>query len=502
MTQIKKISGNIVDVLNSSIYPGTLEICNSRIINITKDNKRYTTFIIPGLIDSHIHIESSMLIPSEFARLAVVHGTLATVSDPHEIGNVLGIKGVNYMIENGKLVPFKFYFGAPSCVPATNFETSGAEIKVEQIEELFKNNEIKFLSEMMNFIGVINDEPEVMAKIKLAKKYGKLIDGHAPKLRGKGLEKYIKSGISTDHETYEKEDAIEKIRLGMKILIREGSAAQNFDGLSSLIEDYPGQCMFSSDDKRPDSLIKGHINELVKKALNLGYHEINVLRCASVNPVQHYGLEVGLLQKGDYADFVVIDNFKNFNILKTYINGEVVSENGKSFITRVQARIDNNFNTKDKNVSDFAVKKAGKKINIIEAIDGELITNRIQELPKVLDEYVISDIERDILKITVVNRYKDASPAVAFVKNFGLKKGAIASSVAHDSHNIVAVGVSDKDIMNAVNLVIQHKGGLAVVYDNVREILPLPIAGIMTNEDGFKVAERYSEIDKRAKGLG
>lgn len=502
MAQVKKVTGNIVDVLNSTIYPGTLEISGGRIANIMKDNKTYDTFIVPGFIDSHVHIESSMLIPSEFARLAVIHGTVAIVSDPHEIANVLGIEGVNYMIENGKTVPFKFYFGAPSCVPATTFETSGAQLGVKEVEELLKRREIKYLSEMMNFPGVIFDDPSVMTKIQLAKKYGKKIDGHAPGLRGKELEKYVQSGISTDHETFEKEEAIEKIKLGMKILIREGSAAKDFDALSSLIEEYPDYCMFCSDDKHPDDLIKGHINEIVKKAIGLGSDRMKVLQCASVNPVQHYGLEVGLLRKGDHADFVVIDNFNDFTILRTIINGEVVAESGESFIPKVKAKINNNFKAQKKKVSDFAVKRRGDKIIIIEAIDGQLVTNRSKEVPKVSNGYVVSDTDRDILKLTVVNRYEDVPPAKAFIKNFGLKKGAIASSVSHDSHNIVAVGVSDEDITKAVNLVIKNKGGIAVVYDNVREILPLPIAGIITTEDGFKVAEKYLKIDKLAKELG
>lgn len=497
-----KISGNIVDVLNSRIYPGTLVISDGRIVNILKKEKSYNTFIIPGLIDSHVHIESSMLIPSEFARLAVRHGTVATVSDPHEIANVLGIAGVDYIIENGKTVLFKFYFGAPSCVPATHFETSGAGINAEQIEELLKNKEIKFLSEVMNFPWVIFDDPVVMTKIQLAKKYGKKIDGHAPGIRGRDLQKYIGAGVTTDHETFEKEEALEKLRSGMKILIREGSAARNFDTLIDLINDYPDDCMFCSDDKHPDDLVNGHINELVKRALNMGFDKIKVLRCACVNPVKHYGLEVGLLQKGDYADFVVIDNLENFNILQTYINGILVAENGGTFIPKVLAGTINNFRLHTKNMSEFSVEKGGERINVIGAIDGQLITNRICAIPKVFNNNVISDTENDLLKISVVNRYEDVPPAVAFVKNFGLKKGAIASSIAHDSHNIVAVGVTDEDICEAVNLIIENKGGLSIVYDNTQEVLPLPIAGIMTNEDGFKVAKRYFLLDKLAKEIG
>ena len=496
------ISGNIVDVLNATIYPGTLEICAGKITRIARDQKEYETFVLPGLIDAHIHIESSMLVPSEFARLAVVHGTVATVSDPHEIGNVLGIDGVNYMIENGKTVLFKFYFGAPSCVPATPFETSGADIGVEQIEELLKSDDIKYLSEVMNFPGVLFDDPVVMAKIGLAKKYSKPIDGHAPGLRGKDLEKYVAVGISTDHETLEKEEALEKLRLGMNILIREGSAAKDFDTFSGLIEEYADQCMFCSDDKHPDDLALGHINDLVKRALKLGIDKMKVLRCACVNPVRHYGLGVGLLQAGESADFIEVDGFESFNVIRTYINGELVAEKGKSLLPSVMANTVNNFRAQKKQVSDFSVAKEGERIRIIEALDGLLITNRLSEIPKISDGNVVADPDRDILKITVVNRYQDAPPAIGFVKNFGLRKGAIASSVAHDSHNVIAVGVTDEAICRAVNLIIEHQGGMAVACDDVEKILPLPVGGIMSNEDGFEVARQYSELDRLAKELG
>jgi adenine deaminase len=443
-----------------------------------------------------------MLVPSEFARLAVIHGTVATVSDPHEIGNVLGIDGVNYMIDNGNTVPFKFYFGVPSCVPATPFETSGAYIGVQQIDDLLKNSEIKYLGEMMNFPGVLNDDPDVMAKIGLAKQYGKPIDGHAPSLRDKDLEKYIAAGISTDHECMEKEEALEKLKLGMKIIIREGSAAKNFDALIDVVENHYDQCMFCSDDKHPDDLVLGHINELVKRALKLGINKMKVLKCACVNPALHFGLEVGLLQKGDSADFIEIDSFEHFNILRTYVNGELVAENGKTLLPKSKANIINYFKAKEIQASDFSIKKAGERIEVIEAIDGQLITNRLHVVPKVSNGRVISDRERDILKIVVLNRYQDSPPAIGFVKNFGLQKGALASSVAHDSHNVIAVGVTDDAICQAVNLIVEHHGGMAVVYDDVKNILPLPVAGIMTNHDGFKVARLYSDLDNSVKKLG
>jgi adenine deaminase len=497
-----KISANIVDILNSTIYPGTISIQNGTIAAISRDNESYDTFILPGFIDAHVHIESSMLAPSEFSRLAAIHGTVATVSDPHEIANVLGINGVRFMIENGNSVPFKFYFGAPSCVPATVFETSGASIGRYEIETLLKSNEIKYLSEMMNFPGVIGGDPDVMAKIKIAKEYGKPIDGHAPGLRGETLKRYIDAGISTDHETFQYDEGEEKLSLGMKLLIREGSAAKNFDTLSHLITKYPEQCMLCSDDKHPDDLVDGHINSLVKRAIIMGIDKMIILKCACVNPALHYGLDVGLLRVGDDADFIEIDDLSSFNILKTYIKGRVVAENGKPLLPYIAVNSINNFKTAMHNAGEFAIKAGGSKAHIIEAINHQVITGSVQAMLKKENGYIIPDIERDILKLTVVNRYGNSLPAIGFVKNFGLVKGAIASSVSHDSHNIVAVGVTDEDICNAVNLVIEHKGGLAVSYDNAREILPLPIAGLMSDGDGFSVARSYSRIDRLAKQLG
>lgn len=496
------ISGNIVDVVNNEIYAGTIEIQKGKIVNIERSNEKFDNYILPGFIDSHIHVESSMLIPSEFARTAVKNGMVAVVSDPHEIANVVGLDGVNFMIRNGKQVPFKFYFGAPSCVPATTFETSGAYIGPLEIKKLMKRDEIKYLGEMMDFPGVISRDKHVIAKINIAKHYKKPIDGHVPGLVGEDLKKYINTGISTDHEAYTKEEAIEKIKLGMKILIREGSAAKDFDALSSLIEEYPDFCMFSSDDRHPNTLAEGHINLLVKRALALGYDKMKILKCACTNPVMHYNLDVGLLQVGDNADFIEIDNFENLNIKKTVINGLIVCTDGWSWVPKVKTKPINNFNTKIKKVEDFNVEYTGKKINIIEAINDQLITKKLIAEPKVENNKIISDIDRDILKITVINRYYNEKPSVAFIKGFGFNNGAIASSVAHDSHNIIAVGVSDEHIAKAVNMVIKNKGGLCVVHHNTEAILPLPVAGLMTNRGAFSVAEEYNKIERAAKSLG
>jgi adenine deaminase len=443
-----------------------------------------------------------MLIPSEFARLAVVHGTVATVSDPHEIANVLGIPGIMFMIKNGKKTDFKFNFGASSCVPATGFETAGANLGSKDMESLLKMKEIRFMSEMMNYPGVLFKDPEVMAKIAVAKKLGKPIDGHAPGLMGKDLETYVGAGISTDHETYMLDEGEQKIKLGMKVIIREGSAAKNFDTLHTLIGKYPDKIMFCSDDKHPDDLVKGHINEIVKRAIKLGYNKMDVIRCATLNPVRHYNLDAGLLQKGDPADMIVIDNPENFKVLKTIINGKVVAENGKSLLPHIVEKPINNFSAKPKTAGDFVVLKKGETINIIEALEGQLITKCVKDQVKAEGEYAVADTGRDILKLTVVNRYKEAAPAVAFIKNFGLKSGAIASSVAHDSHNILSVGTNDGDITKAVNAVIKCKGGLAIVDGEKIQVIELPVAGLMTCEDGYKVVRKYSDMTKTAKAMG
>ena len=496
------ISGNIVDPIHREIYPGKIIISNGKISEIQRDDNIYSNFIIPGFVDSHIHIESSMLIPYEFSRIAVIHGTVATVSDPHEIANVLGIKGIEYMIENSKLSPLKFYFGASSCVPATSFETSGACLGVKEVEEIFRNDNVKFLGEVMNTFGVINNDSELIEKINVAKKYSKKIDGHAPGLSGEALQKYISKGITTDHECVRRAEGLEKIEKGMKIQIREGSAAENFEALIPLVDTHYESCMFCSDDKHPDDLIKGHIDQMVRRSINYGIDVFKILNVSSVNPVMHYGLDVGLLQEGDPADFLIVDNLKELNILTTYINGNVVSHKGKTNIEHRSFETINNFNVEKKKISDFSLSNKRGAINVIEAIDGQLITNDIIIEPKIVNGNLVSDVERDILKIAVVNRYTDSEVPIGFIRNFGLKKGAIASSIAHDSHNIVVVGVSDEDICNAVNMIIENKGGIGCACGENKIFLELPVAGIMTFEEYSKVADSYRHVTNFAKSLG
>jgi adenine deaminase len=553
-----QITGRLVDILQQNIYPATVTVENGMIqsviplppsdaaaaaaiparpdhsaaaSDIGRSLERPLHYILPGFIDAHVHIESSLLIPSEFARLAVVHGTVATVSDPHEIANVCGLPGVEFMIRNGHSVPFHFNFGAPSCVPATRFETAGASLDAKKVEELLSRDEIKYLSEMMNFPGVLHKDPEVMEKIAAAKRLGKPIDGHAPGLRGEQAREYIAAGISTDHECFTAEEALDKLQLGMKILIREGSAAKNFDALIGLLNDWPDQMMFCSDDKHPDSLVAGHIDRLCARAVARGIDLFKVLKAACINPVLHYKLESGMLRPGDSADFIVVEDLQHFKVLQTYIKGTLVARTGVSHIASttlaaspspttasslLTASPINQFNCNPHTPEDFAypLDKWGEEENVeqvyvIEALDGQLITNKlVVPVADTLPAHgrLHSNPEKDILKIVVVNRYQPNIPvAKSFIRNFGLKRGALASSVAHDSHNIVAVGVDDDSICRAVNLIIAQQGGLSCVDPapaSAELILPLPVAGLMSMDDGYSVATAYTAIDHLAKGLG
>ena len=502
------VSGQYVDILSKHIFPATLTIHNGIIKNITPCENAPNHYILPGFIDSHVHIESSMLIPSAFARLAVVHGTIGTISDPHEIANVCGVEGVHYMIDNGKKVPFHFFFGAPSCVPATTYETAGAEINSDAVATLLANEDIYYLSEMMNFPGVLFKDAEVMKKIAAAHKLGKPVDGHAPGLIGEEAKQYIQAGISTDHECFTIEEAVDKLSFGMRILIREGSAAKNFEALYELLDDHPHMMMLCSDDKHPDSLLEGHINALCARAVAKGIDVFNVLRAACINPVLHYKLPTGEVREGDSANFIVVEDLKSFNVKRTYINGVLVAENGKSFIPVVEEKIINQFDACDieaasiqVNINEYPANENGE-IPVIEAIDGQLITNCLWVKPTLIDNKICSNSNEDVLKMVVYNRYFKAAPKMAFIKNFGFKQGAIASTVAHDSHNIIAFGVDDESIVKAINLVIAQKGGISCVNNEEQEVLGLPVAGLMSIQDPYIVADAYTKIDLMAKSLG
>ena len=501
------ISGQYVDIVGKQIYPATIQVENGIIVAISPCDNAPLQYLLPGFIDSHVHIESSMLIPSSFARLAVVHGTIGTISDPHEIANVCGVDGVHYMIDNGKKVPFHFFFGAPSCVPATVFETAGAMIDSNQITELLASDDIYYLSEMMNFPGVLYNDPEVMKKITAAHQAGKPVDGHAPGLRGEDAKKYIAAGISTDHECFTIDEALDKLGLGMKILIREGSAAKNFEALYPLIDTHTNNIMLCSDDKHPDSLLEGHINQLCARAIAKGIDKFNVLQAACINPVDHYKLPTGKMKVGDPANFIVVNDLISFEVIKTFINGLMVAEKGKSYIAAIPETSINQFDAPFISAAQLKIDtkdypNQNGLIPVIEAIDGQLITNCIWMSPTEKENCLIANTAKDVLKMVVYNRYKTAAPSIAFIKNFGFTHGAIASTVAHDSHNIIAVGVDDESIMTAINSVIQEKGGVSCVNKTDTKILALPVAGLMSTADPYDVAEQYTIIDAMSKDLG
>lgn len=499
---MQHISGNIVDVVSKTIRKGTIYF-DEQIRSIEYDDSiSENHYIIPGFIDAHVHVESSMLIPSEFARLAVLHGTVATISDPHEIGNVLGKRGVRFMIDNGKQTPFKFHFGAPSCVPATNFETAGASIIPDDIREILGWPEVNYLAEMMNYPGVYFEDPDVMEKIAIAKEMGKVIDGHLPGIRGEMMQKYVAAGISTDHECFTLEEALDKIAEGMKIIIREGSAAKNFEALWTLIDRYPEMVMFCSDDKHPNDLVVSHINALAKRAIAKGCDVFNVLRACSKNVIEHYSMHVGMLQIGDPADFCVVSDLTEFEVSETYLNGTCVAKNKESFIQSIHVEPINHFSCQKIHADDLQVPAESETVKVIVVEDGQLITKQEQASLLNKNGSLETDINNDILKIAVINRYETAKPAVAFIKNVGLKKGAIASCVAHDSHNIIVVGTNDADMAKAVNLIIENKGGVSLAYEGHQQIVALPVAGIMSHLDAYEIADLYENIDAEAKKLG
>lgn len=496
------ISGKIIDPVTRRIFEGTIDIHQGKITHVTESTNVSNQIILPGLIDAHVHIESSMLIPSEFARIAVIHGTVASVSDPHEIANVMGMPGVRFMIDNGNKVPFKFYFGAPSCVPATGFETSGTVIGPADVEKMLDWKEVFYLSEMMNFPGVLFGDQDVNQKLKAARDRNKVIDGHAPGLRGEDARKYAAAGISTDHECFTLEEGREKASYGMKILIREGSAARNFDALIQLINEYPDQIMFCSDDKHPDELIQNHINCLISRAVKSGYDPIDVVRACTLNPARHYGLPVGMLQPGDDADLIVADSLENMKIHQTYIKGIKVAENGKTLIEAVKETPINRFEAKSISPADISVPANGSTMNVIGAMDGQIVTKHLFMEANIIEGKVESDPEHDVLKMVVHNRYSPAKPAVGFVHGFGLKHGAIASTVAHDSHNIIALGTNDEAICNAVQQLIDNRGGITSVNSDKILTLPLPVAGLMSVENAYEVAAKYKQLDGMAKQMG
>jgi adenine deaminase len=496
-----KIEGHIIDIIRRKIFDGQITLNGRYIKEVQELIKVNNQYIMPGMIDSHIHIESSMTTPGSFAAAAVSRGTTGVVSDPHEIANVLGIEGVKYMIEDSKKVPLRFWFGAPSCVPATSFESSGAIIDSEAIRELLKMKNVKFLAEVMNFPGVLHGDPEMLKKLKAAKDFGKKIDGHAPGLSGRLLRKYISAGITTDHECTTIKEAREKIGFGMKVLIREGSAARNLNELKDLISTDPTMVMLCSDDLHPEMLMKGHINKIVARLIGDGFDLFDVIRSCTLNPVEHYGLEAGLLMPGQPADFIIVDNYRTMDVKETWIDGTKVFDRGKVLFDYQGSTHLNKFNSSELSIEDLKVNRQGRKMRVIKAFDGELITKElIRESGE--NRLIDSDTRSDILKIVVKDRYNDAPPATGFIKGFGLKKGAFASSVAHDSHNIISVGTNDRDIVAAINEIIRIRGGLSVSREGKICSLRLPVAGIMSDRPVSEVAHDYEKLSGLVGSLG
>ncbi len=486
-----ELRGMIVDVSGGEVFPGMVRF-DGRIREVVRAASAPARFILPGLIDAHMHVESTMLIPSEYARAAVRHGTVAAVADPHEIGNVLGGRGVGFMVKNGRKTPFRFFFGAPSCVPATDFESSGARLGPKEVGRLLHSKRISHLSEVMDYPGVIARRPDVMAKIAAAKECGKPVDGHAPGLRGAELDRYISAGISTDHECCMLGEAREKMRKGMKILVREGSAAKNLGALHPVLRG--GSNMLCSDDLEPGDLVAGHMDAILRKCVSLGVPAMDAIRSCTRNPREHYGLGTGLLRPGDPADITVVKDLQSFRVLGTYIGGMRVFDGKRALLPRVRERPLNNFRAPAICPRDIACKPAGN-VPVIRAMDGELVTGRL-------------DIPADRLraegaqKIIVLNRYGRAKPAIGHIKGFSLKKGALATSAMHDSHNVGAVGADDESLCRAVNAVVRMRGGLAVFDGKATRSLPLPFGGLMSGRSAAEVARRHSALNGAARSLG
>ena len=497
---------NFVDCYNKQIYPALINF-NKKINYIKKINTKCRNYIIPGLIESHIHIESSMLTPSRFAYIAVRHGTTAVVTDPHEIANVLGIDGIKFMRDDAKKTPLKIFFTAPSCVPSTKFETSGATIDSEKIKLLLQQKDVVALGEMMNFYGVIHKDPEVTKKIKYGHKFKKPIDGHCPGLTGEKLKKYIQAGITTEHECTTLTEAKEKLSNGMKIMIKQGSYAKNLENIYPLAHKNADKCFLVSDDLHADDLLKGHMNVKLKKIINLGIDPIDAIKMATINPAKHYNLNVGLLSQGDPADFVIINNFKDFKVLETYINGKLVAKNSKPLFELPQVKIINSFDINKKNINDFKIninKKNGTiKVNVIGILKNQIITKKLTEKLRIKNYEILPEPNKDILRIAVAERYGHNNLALGFIKGFKLKEGAVASSIAHDSHNIIAIGIDKKDIAKSINTIIEMKGGLTIVKnDKVLIKLPLPIAGLMSDRPAKELVKKLNKFHKNLKKLG
>lgn len=500
---IDRARGRVVDLESGTIGSAEVRIEGGRIAAIVPiPEADASSYLIPGFVDAHVHVESSMLPPAEFGRLATVHGTVAVVADPHEIANVLGAEGVLWMLEEGEKTPLECFFGIPSCVPATTFETAGATLDALAVDRLLDDPRVLHLAEVMNWPGVLARDPELMAKIASARRRGKRVDGHAPGVRGLDARRYAEAGIETDHESFELDEALDKLAAGMKIAIREGSAARNLEALRPLLDSHPDQVFLCTDDCHPDGLVAGHIDAVARRAIAAGHDPLAVLRAASLNPVRHYRLPIGLLRVGDRADFIEVESLESLRVVRTVIEGRVVAEHGRSLLAFAEAATPNRFDAAAPTAESFRIAARGPRVRVIVAHDGQLVTTEEHHAVDTTDGLVHPDPARDLLLITVANRYRTNAPALALVRGVGLARGAIASSVAHDSHNVVAVGADAESLARAVAAVFAARGGLAAVDGERVEVLPLPIAGLMSDRPGDEVAARYGVLDRLARELG
>lgn len=506
------IHGNLVNVYSGEVYEAYVGLQGPRVKYVHRHSKRggkyldvYPRYILPGLIDAHIHIESSMLTPTRFAEAAVPRGTTCVICDPHEIANVLGIDGVRYMIKTSSKTPLRFYYMIPSCVPASKLETTGGIIGIRETTELKNEPGVLGLGEVMNFPGVVGGDKELMSKIALFRDMA--VDGHSPGLRGEELCKYVSAGISSDHECTDKDEALEKLSLGMRIMIREGTASKDMHRLIGAVNEANSRrFMMVSDDLGPDDLVKnGHVDRLLRRAVEEGLDPVNAVRLVTSNPAEYFGLKLlGGVAPGKLGDLVVVEDLESFRVSMVLINGRLVAKDGKAlFPQKTASRIGSPMNfTLSPGSLAIGSPSPEAKVRVIEVYDGSLYTSEkvIKMRPK--NGFIASSPDRDILKVCVVERYRSTgNVGVGFVRGFGLKRGALASSIAHDSHNIVAVGVRDKDIHRAGNAIKKLGGGIAAVGDSI-SALSLPVAGLMTDDLPERVAENLVEVNRVAEDLG
>lgn len=499
---VKHVDGQLVDVLRGEIYPACVNFDENNIVRIERKLAAPPQYILPGLIDAHVHIESSLLTPYRFAEKAVAHGTTAVVANPHEIANVMGMAGIRYMVDDGKSTPLRFFYSAPSSVPSTAMETSGAVIGWKEVREMLSTGDFVSLGEVMDVPGVLREDPALMSKIEVAVQFGKPIDGHAPGLGGYDLDRYVMAGISTDHECTTVREAEEKDRKGMTVMVREGSAARNLNALMPFASKH--KHFLVTDDLSAVDMADGHVDSLLRKAVAAGMDPIHAIRAASMWPAQHYGLPGGSVYLNGPADLVVVDDLIHFTVLETWIGGRLVAKDGRPLFAGAPTTVPPGIASGEVLAKDLRVtsRRPVATVRVIKVLPDEVSSLAGTADLDVDDSAVLTDPSRDILLMAVVNRYRPASPAVAFVSGFRLSRGAMASSVAHDSHNLIGVGTDPALLALALNAVAAQGGGYYVT-DAVNSVrLELPVAGLMSPLPWDEVARKEGEINAFLQGMG